>query len=301
MQKIITWLLLSIVYLISKLPMFMIRIFGIVLGTLGYYIVSGRRKVGLINLNLCFPQMSASEKRKIIRSHFQYLVTAVFEYGLVFYASRKRIQQIVRMKNVENLTRYYGNKPVILLCPHFVGLDLGAIRISTEFPGVSMYSQQKNSVVADKLKEARMRFMKDRGGKIFSRKEGLRPIIRKLRQDKQLFYYLPDQDFGERDSLFVPFFAHPYCATVNVLPKLVEMMDAVVVPVTVHRDGNQYEVEFYPSWDDYPTDNLEVDVIRMNKFIEEAVLKALPQYFWLHKRFKTQPNVERGSIYTQRI
>ena len=56
-------------------------------------------------------------------------------------------------------------------------------------------------------------------------------------------------------------------------------------------------MEFYDAWDNYPTDNLEADVIRMNKFVEQAVMKNISQYFWLHKRFKTQPGVERGSIY----
>ncbi|MEN9391333.1 MAG: hypothetical protein RL017_631, partial [Pseudomonadota bacterium] len=186
---------------------------------------------------------------------------------------------------------------VIILCPHFVGLDLGAIRLSLEVVGYSVYSKQKNDSITDKLVQARIRFFKDKGGKIFARQDGLRVIIKKLRETKRVFYYLPDQDFGERDSIFVPFFAFPNCATVSALPKIVKMTNAVVVPAAVYKKGNGYEMEFFPAWENYPTTDITQDVIRMNQFVEAAVSKDIAQYFWLHKRFKTQPQMERGSIY----
>ncbi|MDQ5922212.1 MAG: Kdo2-lipid lauroyltransferase/acyltransferase, partial [Pseudomonadota bacterium] len=132
---------------------------------------------------------------------------------------------------------------------------------------------------------------------VFARQDGLRPILKRLKETKQVFYYLPDQDFGERDSIYVPFFAYPTCATVNVLPKLVQLSNAVVVPLAVYRVGDHYEVEFTEAWDNYPSGDITADVSRMNKYIEGAVSKNIAQYFWLHKRFKTQPNQERGALY----
>ena len=184
-----------------------------------------------------------------------------------------------------------------MLCPHFVGLDLAAIRLSLDFVGYTMYSQQKNSLITEKLSDARLRFMDDKGAKVFARRNGLRPIIKLMRETKLPFYYLPDQDFGERDSVFVPFFAYPTCATVTALPKLIQLTNAVVIPMLVHRVGNSYEVEFYQPWENYPSGNVTDDVKCMNKCIEGMVLRAMPEYFWLHKRFKTQPNMPRGAIY----
>ena len=297
MQKFMTGVALLLVRFLSILPTPITIALGSVLGTLGYYIAKGRTNVGIKNLSLCFPEMSETEKHRIIKEHFKYLLTTGLQYGLIFYASKERIGKLVKLKNLDNLLKYYQKQPVILLCPHFVGLDLGAMRLSHEVVGFGMYSKQKNSLITEKLKDARLRFIKDKGGKVFARQEGLRPIIKELRQTKKIFYYLPDQDFGERDSIYIPFFAHPTCATVDVLPKLVRLANAIVVPTTVYWTGTNYEMEFYPAWDNYPTDNLETDVIRMNKFIEQAVSKNISQYFWLHKRFKTQPGVPRGSIY----
>lgn len=297
LQRVLTGIALGIVWCLSHLPMWVIRVCGVSLGFVGYCVARERRNVGIKNLTLCFPKMSEKQKRQIIREHFQDLVTSALEYGLVFYASRERIKNLVQVKNMEYIYEHYEKRPIILLCPHLVGLDLGALRLSTEVVGFSIYSRQKNSLITEKLKEARLRFIKDKGADIFARQEGLRPVIRKLRQTKQIFYYLPDQDFGERDSIFIPFFAYPHCATVNVLPKLVTMTDAVVVPMAVYRVGNHYEVELQRAWENYPTGDLEADIRKMNQFVEHAASKSLSQYFWLHKRFKTQIGVERGSLY----
>jgi KDO2-lipid IV(A) lauroyltransferase len=276
-----------------------IRRIGGVLGTIAYWGGGYRRRVGIKNLGLCFPEMPESEKQQIIKKHFQYLLTSVLEYGLVFYATRAKICEVVRLKNINYLYEYYRQRPIILVCPHFVGLDIGVMRLGLEgVIGCSMYSAQANDYISTKLKDARLRFIQG-NCEIFSRSEGLRPIIRKLRETNGLFYYLPDQDVGERDSVYVPFFAHQTCATISALPKLVSLTNAVVVPMAVYRVDDHYEVEFHPAWTDYPSGDLEADIIKMNQYIESAVLHDLPQYFWLHKRFKTQPNMKRGDLYKQ--
>jgi Kdo2-lipid IVA lauroyltransferase/acyltransferase len=297
LKNILGYTGLVLIWLISKLPMYVIKSLGSGIGIIGYHLVISRRNVGLKNLSLCFPEMGEKEKHEIIKEHFKRLVTAVLEYGLVFYANKERLQKIVKIKNAHYMWQYYENQPIIILCPHFVGLDLAAIRLSLDFTGYTMYSQQKNSLITDKLSNARLRFINDKGAKVFARRNALRPIIKLMRENKLPFYYLPDQDFGEKDSVFVPFFAYPTCATVTALPKLVQLTNAVVIPLLVHRIGNGYEVEFYPPWENYPSGNITDDVKYMNSCIEGMVLRAMPEYFWLHKRFKTQPDMPRGAIY----
>ncbi len=297
MQRLITGFGLLIIRILSFLPTPLTMLLGSGLGWIGYHIARSRRNIGITNLTLCFPEMSELEKHRIIKQNFKHLMTSGLEYGLVFYASQNRIKKMVKIKNLEFIHEYYEKRPIILLCPHFVGLDMSALRINQEIIGYSMYSRQKNNLVAEKLKAARIRFSAAKGAEIFARQEGLRPIIKLLRQTKRIFGYFPDQDFGERDSIYVPFFAYPTCATVNVLPKLVKMTDAVVIPIAVYRVGRTYEVEVFKAWENYPTGNLEADVIRMNQFVEHAIMRDITQYFWLHKRFKSQPDLPKGFLY----
>lgn len=283
---------------LSFLPIKWLRKLGDFLGIVGYKLAVSRRNIGMKNLSLCFPEMSNKKKQAIIRKHFKYLLTSIIEYGFVFYANANKIKQLVTIKNVEYIEKIYGEKPIIILCPHFVGLELAALRLSIDYVACSLVSSQKNKKLTEKLKNARIRFMKEKGGVLFTRTEGIWPIIRKLRDDKLNFYYLPDQDFGEKDSIFVPFFSYKTAATVNILPKIVTICKGVVIPMVVYRTSNGYTIEFSEPFIDYPTANLENDIIRMNQAIEKEVLGHIHDYYWLHKRFKTQQGIkDRGLLY----
>jgi KDO2-lipid IV(A) lauroyltransferase len=111
------------------------------------------------------------------------------------------------------------------------------------------------------------------------------------------FYYLPDMDFGARDSIFVSFF-EATAATITGLSRLARLTGARVVPlVTTQLPGTDgYVMQFYPAWDDFPSDDIVADTRRMNAFIEARILEMPEQYYWVHKRFKTRPAGE-ASVY----
>ncbi len=284
--------------LCSMIPMPIVNMIGTGLGNLLYIFLKKRRNVGLVNLSLCFPTMNDKEKHQLIREHFQELVRFSLVYGLIFYASPEKLRKLIKLRGYENFDQFRGKRPVVYLAPHFLGLDIGANRLTLETPGYSVYAQQRNEYLTERIKNARLRFIRDKGGEIFSRQEGLRTIVRKMKQTFIPFYYLPDQDMDERDSVYVPFFAHPNCATLATFPKLVKLTDAEIVPMATYREGNHFVVELFPAWKEkYPTGDEIADVTRMNRYIETMIMKHPAQYLWLHKRFKTQPGLTRGKLY----
>ncbi len=296
-NKILISLGIGFLRLASWLPMPLTRLFGTVMGLIAYKLMSKRRHIGMVNLNLCFPQKSLVEKQKILRQHFAELFITGLNYGLMFGASENRIRRLIKYRGMENLQQYYKKQPVVLLAPHFLGLDLGAHRSTMDISGYTIFSQQRNAYLSRRIKQARMRFSRLNGGDVFSRQEGIRKIVKKLKQNKFVFYYLPDQDMDEKSSVYVPFFAHPNCATLDTLPKLLKLSNAVVMPMATYREGNSYVVEFTPVWENYPSGDLEVDVAFMNRQIEVMINNHPSQYLWIHKRFKTQPNLPRGKLY----
>jgi KDO2-lipid IV(A) lauroyltransferase len=120
----------------------------------------------------------------------------------------------------------------------------------------------------------------------------VKPILRALR-DGLPYFMLPDMDFGEKDSAFVPFFGIP-AATLTALPRLSAAAKAKVIPViaTFLPNYQGYRVVFYPAWENYPGDDMIAATRKMNEFIEERVRENPAEYFWTHKRFKTRPNGE---------
>lgn len=194
-----------------------------------------------------------------------------------------RLQRLIRIQGVENLSDPEG-RPIILLSPHFVGLDAGATRISMYVPGCTVYSRQKNQVLDKLLYDGRGRFTDT---VMLSRKDGMRKIVKAMK-DGYRFYYLPDMDFGPKESIFVPFFGVP-AATIPALSRLVRLTGAKVVACITRQVPDGYEVEVMPAWDNFPGESVEADTEFMNRFIESQVLRMPEQYYWVHKRFKTRP------------
>jgi KDO2-lipid IV(A) lauroyltransferase len=98
--------------------------------------------VALINLRLCFPEKTEAEREDLARRNFVAFSRAVIDRTLGWWASKERLERIIRITGVEHLKDPAG-RPIILLSPHFVGLDAGATRISMHIVGCSVYSNQK--------------------------------------------------------------------------------------------------------------------------------------------------------------
>ena len=281
---------------LAALPIRTIAAISGPLSTIGWWLAKSRRRVALINLRLCFPDLLESERETIARQHFRAYMQAALEHGFLWNASGERIRDYVSLHDEQQWMQFReGEKqrPVIWLCPHFIGLDAAAIRISVDTSGCSIYSEQSNPDLDQMMLAGRTRFG---DSKIIARTEGVKPIIRAMKSGLP-FYYLPDMDFGARDSVFSPFFGVE-AATITGVSRLAKLTGAVVVPVvaTQRPKGAGYDVRFYPAWDAFPSGNDEADARRVNAFIEDRVRENIAQYLWTHKRFKTRPPNE-PSVY----
>ncbi|MDR2001258.1 MAG: lipid A biosynthesis acyltransferase [Zoogloeaceae bacterium] len=294
MSRLFTYLTLGFLWLLHWLPLPVLAAIGRGLGRLFFWLATPRRRVVRINLRLCFPDLTEAERERLVRAHFAAVTRSLLERGILWFASEARIRRLVRFKNQERFDALAG-QPVILLVPHFVGLDWGGARIAMHYNVVSMYARQKNPVLDKWLLHGRTRFGDQQ---LLSRQDGVRGIVKALKTHRP-FYYLPDMDYGPRDSIFVPFFGVP-AATISGLPRLAALGRATVLPVITRAlpDGAGYEVEFGEPWTDYPSGDLEADTRRMNAEIERWVLTMPEQYYWVHKRFKTRPKGEK-SIYAR--
>lgn len=273
---------------LAHLPYPMVRGFGEALGGLAWRAAAPRRRITLINLRLCFPNLTEHQRESIGREHFRYFLRSFLERFIFWFGAEARIRALVAIEGLEHFEPWRG-KPVILLAPHFCGIDAGGIRFQLESVFASMYASQKSRLLTDAMTRGRSRF---NGARMFLRNDGLRPAVRAIREGVP-FYFLPDMDLGPRDAVFVPFFGVP-AATVTSVARLARMTGAVVIPLvtTMTRDG--YVARFHPAWDDFPGEDDSEATRRLNAFIEQRVLDAPAQYLWSHKRFKTRPPGERG-------
>jgi Kdo2-lipid IVA lauroyltransferase/acyltransferase len=277
--------LLAVMWLLHWLPLSWLGRLGEAIGALLFATLKSRRAITLTNLRLCLPELSETERLHIAKRHFQAYARSVLERGILWWASPARLQRLIVLEPRLPLEEMRSG-PTILLCPHFVSLDVAGAAIAMQTSACSIYTRQKSRVFDQALLRGRSRF---HPVKIFSRGEGVKPIVRAMREGLP-FFMLPDMDFGEKDAAFVPFFGIP-AATLTATGRLAGVTGAKVIPViaTFLPDYKGWKVRFYPEWENYPGADLLEATRRMNAFIEERVLEAPAEYFWTHKRFKTRP------------
>ena len=276
---------LAFVWLAHFLPLRAIAALGGTLGGLAFWLIPERRRVTRTNLEKCFPQMEPAARERIARAHFRAAGRTIVDLGVLWWAPRERVERFVRVEGLEHL-RALGSTPSILLAPHFVGVDLGGSRLGADVNMVSMYAAQKDRTMSEMLLHGRRRFGTH---KLVSRQEGIRAVLAGMR-DGLPFYYLPDQDYGPRDALFVPFFGIQ-TATVPGLSRIARLVGAKVLPCVTRMQpaGEGYLLTIEPPWENFPTADIAADTRRMNEYIERKVLEMPEQYLWMHKRFKTRP------------
>lgn len=285
-----TWIGVALLWLLHWLPLPLLSAIGDGIGRLIAALPTKRRCIAETNLRLCFPAVPEKTRREWVQKGFCAASRAALEHAVLWWGSATRVRRLVQIENPE-LVYGDGVRPVIWLAPHFVGLDMGGIRLSMDKTVVSIYSRARNPVMGRLMLRGRQRFCSP---VLFSRHDGVKPVLREIKRGLP-FYYLPDQDYGPRDAVFVPFFGIP-AATVSALSRIAKLTGAQVVPVITRQlpGGKGYVLRCYPAWENFPSGDLHADVVRMNAFIEDRVREMPEQYLWLHRRFKTRPPGEAG-------
>lgn len=284
-------LAVALLWLLHLLPLTLLVPLGRTLGGVLYRFGRRRRRVAEINIDLCFPELNADEKRQLVREHFALLGRSMLERGILWWGSRTRIEGLIRVTGEDKIhAELVAGRPVILLTPHFLGLDAGGVAITMRFNIVSIYSTQTNPIFNKVLLAGRSRF----GDQLLlSREDGVRATVKAMKSGRP-FYYLPDLNPRRRDAVFVPFFGIS-TATITGLPRLAKAAGAVVLPcVTRMLPGSAgYEVTIGDAWTDFPGPDPVADAARMNAWIEAAIRTMPDQYYWVHRRFKTRPEGEK--------
>ncbi len=255
-----------------------------IIGDALWWAVVPRRRITLANLRLCFPALSEQERSQIARRCFRNIARSGLDRSVLSRGEVTTVERYVKVQGIEHLQAVAG-KPLILIAPHFVGLDAGGIRFNTLMRGISIYSTQTNPAWDAWLLRARQRF----NDPVLVARQGadMRTVMRSVKSGLPL-YYLPDMDLGAANSIFVPFFGVP-AATIPMVPRIARIVGAQVMMAVTEMTDDGYVLHFEPPWADFPGASIEADTARMNHEIERWVSKMPDQYMWTHRRFKTRP------------
>ena len=272
---------LATLWLIARLPPQLAMALGRRLGRIGYHLARERRSIAQQNINRCLPHLSAPEREQLARDNFAAVGQAIAETALAWYGgpSVDDIPCVVRGEHHLETARA-NNGRVILLSAHFLSMELVARLAPKRLALAALYKPMRKRPILD---QAMYRRRRAHVRTVLAR-DDLRGLVRATRRG-DAFCFFGDQDYGKHHSIWVPFFGHQ-AATVTSLPRLAKLAQAAVVPMAFYWEGDVFVIEFDQALADYPSSDIEADVIRMNQTLETAIKAHPVQYLWMHRRFK---------------
>lgn len=287
------WLLFSIMWLIARLNHKTILKIGNFLGAIIYKLFPKRTYIVKTNLELCFPDKTEQEINTLIKEHFQSLIAGTLETAIAWFGSNNNMRKISRIIKVENehIIKEYINKPepLLLVTPHAVSQELLSRFFTSKYDYVPVFRHMNNPVANYLMQRARLKIYKQ-----VLLKADIRSIVNKLKANNLPVTILPDQDFGRKRSVFVPFFGIP-AATTTALSKYKRLTNCTILPLSYYREYNKTtgKLEKYVIKVDEPLNitgkDYEHDAKVYNESLEQIIRKDISAYFWVAKKFKTRP------------
>jgi KDO2-lipid IV(A) lauroyltransferase len=120
----------------------------------------------------------------------------------------------------------------------------------------------------------------------------LKGLLNALRAG-EVVWYAPDQGKASAQSKLLPFFGEP-AVTNTATSRLAQMSGATVVPFYPKRlADNTYVLTILPALENFPTDDVSADTLRIVEKLEQAIRSAPEQYLWVHRRFKSRKGLLR--------
>jgi KDO2-lipid IV(A) lauroyltransferase len=288
LSDLLTRALVQPIRLLGRMPPGLARAMMRPLGPLSALALPSRRRIAERNFELCYPELSEAERRRLLRRHFRFLGEMLAESAIAWCRPGRLDERFGTVEGFEHLERAIATgRGVLVLTGHSTSLEFGGRLLCERTPTWGVYRPQRNRTLEAFQNNGRLRYAQG-----MFRNNELKAMVQHLRAGK-LLWYAPDQDFGPQRSVFVPFFGLP-AATATGIVNMARVGKAVVVPMYPLRDPEtgRVKVIIEPAFENFPSGDDAHDLARFNAFLERQIRLDPAQYFWVHRRFKSTPEGE---------
>ncbi|MBT3994069.1 MAG: hypothetical protein HOF02_08470 [Gammaproteobacteria bacterium] len=282
--------------LLSYLPFHWILKLGHILGVFLYFLPSKRSAIAIKNIDLCFPTLSDFEKKKLLKKHFSSLGIGLLEVAMVRWKSNKAFKKLITVNGLDHLRNAVKkDKGVILMSAHFTSLEVSALigrkEIVSDLPPlVGMYRLGSNEIINQFFRQARLRSVEG-----LVTKFEVKSLIKALKE-KKIIWYASDQNFTGKNAIELEFFNQKAMAN-TAITRFIEITGCSVLPFFPTRLENHqgYSLTIYPEINYAANQDPELFLKEFYRVLEEHIKKNPEQYYWIHRRFKS--NLENKNPY----
>lgn len=296
MKGILYYMVYSLLWLITLLPLKILYLISDLLYILVYYIAGYRKKTVYTNLRHSLPDLSPEEISRIAKTFYRQLIDYFLEWMYRIHMGEKELSRRMHYKNPEILEQYYAQgKSLVLLFSHYGNWEWTTLmtRLSNH-TNLAIYKPLQNKY-SDRL------FLKLRGkfGVVgVPMNSTIRTII-EYQQNKKpiLLYTLADQRPQWNKVKHWTRFLNQDTPVSTGPEKIARRFDMPTLFLSIDKvKRGYYEAEFKVICDE-PGEVPDFEITRnYMKIVEKIILKKPELWLWSHKRWKYHRDKDKTAV-----
>ena len=295
-ERLEYWLVQAVARPLRMIPRGLARLISGVLTVFVYLALGRLRRVGVRNLAMALPEVSAKKRRRILREVYRHLGWQLVEFCRMPHYTAENTRDWIRTEGLEHyLAAARRGKGVLVLTGH-----LGAWELSSFYHSLMGYPM---GVVIRRLDNRRLDDYVNRirclhGNRVLHKDDFARGLLTSMREGETVGI-LMDTNMTPPQGVFVPFFGRAAC-TASGLARVALRTGAAVLPGFMLWEAaeRRYVLRFGPELDFSQSCDVESDVLaataQCNQVLEGWIRRYPEQWLWIHRRWKTRPEGEAG-------
>lgn len=253
------------------------------------------RAVGKRNLEIIFPEKTEAERKAIFRDSLEALARHLFAFCQIPKLTKERAAEMFDYSEIYPVfQRVRAEAPdgvgVLIVTMHFGSFEYLVQAHALIDRPLSLLTRPFGSSRLERWWNERRGYF---GNRVFTREGGYGEIVQRLRSGEDVLIVM-DQNVRVHHAVFTTFFGHWAATTKSVALAALRTKAPVFFAAAAEISPGKYKMVYseLPSVTSL-SGSTEDKILQLTEAIHRAFEKAIRQYpaqwFWIHRRFKTQP------------
>jgi KDO2-lipid IV(A) lauroyltransferase len=242
------------------------------------------KKIFQKNIKKVFPEIKSDQENKIFKNMWHNYGKMFAEYMFIKdFRYSKKFEENLIIENFSILEKIKKDKePVIFISGHFNNFELMAMQI--EKAGINLaaiYRPLNNIYLNPIMEEIRKKYICKK--QIKKGISGTKQILKEYKNGASIALMI-DQRVSE--GILSKFFGQN-ALTTTIPAQFVKKFNTKVVPIYIERlNNNKFKITVHDIIEFDNVHDIETITFKLNKILENMVLKNPAQWIWTHDRWK---------------
>jgi len=287
------YLIYSLFWLISLIPLRILYFFSDILYLIIYYIFPYRKKVVYQNIRNSFPDKSENDIRKMVSRFYRFFCDLFVEIPYSLHMSEKEMFRRTEVVGIELIEKYYAEgKSVLIMASHYAnwewGTSLSAL-LPEDKPAHFIYKKLSSNTFDRLFRTIRGHFH----GQSVEMKELLRKMVDMRNSGKVgCFFLVSDQTPTRKNTHYWTTFLNQDTPVIDGTEQLAKKFDYPVLMIDQRRVKRGYYRGELKLITDTPKETAPFEISeKYMRMLEEQIVADPSCWLWTHRRWKHKKEI----------